>query len=265
MSSKNILHIVLSLAAMTLVVGCDNIPQDERLIYVKPAAVQRAVLIEDFTGQRCINCPDATEVIHQLQEQYGDSSVIAVGLHSGPSLRNVPYALYTAEGDEYFNHWHVESQPSGMVNRLSISKHPDWPAQVYAEIQRTASVSLRIVAQADAQARQLSVDADMMALDGLVEGKLQLWLLEDSITDFQYMPDGSVNREYVHNHVFRTSINGTWGQDISVPEGEMATRQATITISEDYDLGHLSVVAFIYNATGVLQATRARVSLHNQP
>ena len=60
-------------AAVMLLASCDNISEDERFIYVKPADVKRRVLIEDFTGQRCVNCPAAHEEIDRLQEQYGDS------------------------------------------------------------------------------------------------------------------------------------------------------------------------------------------------
>ena len=35
--------------------ACSHIDEDERLIYVKPVAASRNVLIEDFTGQRCVN------------------------------------------------------------------------------------------------------------------------------------------------------------------------------------------------------------------
>lgn len=51
----------------TLLASCSNIAEDERYIYVKPAEVKRSVLIEDFTGQRCINCPNANDEIATLQ------------------------------------------------------------------------------------------------------------------------------------------------------------------------------------------------------
>ena len=56
-------HIIpMAVAALALFTACDNIPEDDRLIYIKPAAVSRAVLIEDFTGQACVNCPAAGAV-----------------------------------------------------------------------------------------------------------------------------------------------------------------------------------------------------------
>ena len=72
------------MVAVLLISACSNIDESERLIYVEPAHVARAVLIEDFTGQRCVNCPNAVAEIERLQEAYGEENVIAVGIHSGP-------------------------------------------------------------------------------------------------------------------------------------------------------------------------------------
>ena len=66
-----------------MLTGCDYIAEDERLIYEKPEPAQRVVLLEDFTGQRCSNCPTATAVIEQLHEAYGEA-LVAVGIHCGP-------------------------------------------------------------------------------------------------------------------------------------------------------------------------------------
>lgn len=245
------------LVLLGALVACDHIPEDERFIYVKPAAVSRTVLIEDFTGQRCVNCPNATEAIEQLIEQYGDSGVIAVGIHSGPFGKSTP--LLTAEGDEYYNYWKVQEQPSGMVNRHAVSNYPSWAAQVYEEIQKTAPMSIKLEVELDKDARKIEVTSRMMATDGNVNGKLQLWLVEDSIVSPQFMPDGTAMRDYVHNHVFRQSINGTWGEDVTIPEGDSRVAFSSLDIVETYNIDHLSVVAFVYNNTGVLQATKIKI------
>ena len=47
---------VLAAAALT---SCDNVPEADRFIKLPPIEADRAVLIEDFTGQYCLNCPIA--------------------------------------------------------------------------------------------------------------------------------------------------------------------------------------------------------------
>ena len=108
-------------ALLTLTMSaCSHIDESDRLIYVKPADVKRRVLLEDFTGQRCVNCPKASDEIKALQEQYGEDHVIAVGIHSGPLgfyTKGDYLGLSTEVGDEYYDHWALEYQPVGLIDR----------------------------------------------------------------------------------------------------------------------------------------------------
>ena len=112
-------YITLMLVTL-LMAACSHIPEDEQLIYVKPAPVERSVLLEDFTGQRCVNCPLAADEIAKLHEQYGEDAIIAVSIHSGPlGFHTNPrfLGLATDVGDEYYNHWNLEFQPVGLIDR----------------------------------------------------------------------------------------------------------------------------------------------------
>lgn len=249
-----------------LCVCCDHIDEDERLIYVKPAAVGRSVLIEDFTGQNCLNCPTATQIIGELQESYGHENVVAVAIHSGDfgymrGDRNRPYPLTTDMGDAYFNHWGLSSQPVGIVNRQGASDYASWGTQVFEQLQKTARVDMRVQSAYDSEKRQIDVTVYTMGMDGNVSGKLQVWLTEDNITEGQRMPDGVWNREYTHNHVFRDAVNGAWGDDYSIQEGNVQTEKFFYTIPEDKDwkAENMHVVAFVYNDKGVEQVVSAPV------
>ena len=71
--------------AMTAVTftACDEVGENDRYILGEAIKVERGVLLEDFTGQNCINCPEAHKVIEQLEEQYGEDKFIAVSIHCG--------------------------------------------------------------------------------------------------------------------------------------------------------------------------------------
>ena len=208
------------LLAAVLMTACSHIDEDEQLIYVKPAPVERSVLLEDFTGQRCVNCPNAAEEIEKLIEQYGEDAIIAVSIHSGPlGFHTNPrfLGLATDVGDEYYNHWNPSDD-----NQIDI----------YTEIQ---------------------------GVDGNTRGKLQLWIVEDDITAFQMMPDGTRNDNYLHHHVFRAAVNGEWGEDVEVQEGYTVSNNHLITLSDEWKAENLSVIAFVYNDSGVLQVTKAKL------
>ena len=66
MKARNIL--ALMAAAVMMLTACDEVAEEDRLVYVKPPEVARCTVIEDFTGQRCINCPAVSAEIEKLQE-----------------------------------------------------------------------------------------------------------------------------------------------------------------------------------------------------
>lgn len=262
----------------TIILGltaCSNIDEDERLIYVEPAEVNRPVLIEDFTGQACVNCPNATAAIHELQETYGEENVIAVAIHCGPfaHLRsNMGNAflsdLGTKLGDEYYTHWNIEAQPGVKINRgAPIYDTNQYAAAVANELKKTSTVHFDAV-----EFSNNAVLVDLSSSDR-VEGRLQVWIVEDSInardpqTKYQqFMPDGSRRQDYVHNHVFRASLtNDAYGEPVTLEAGNKSYTQvfylqgneALDNFEHLWQKQNLSAVVFFWNEQqGVMQAIR---------
>lgn len=257
--NKAIITLTIILAAV--LTACSHIDEDERYIYQKPEQADRTVLLEDFTGQRCINCPKGTEIIEKLQEEFGDK-VIAVGIHGGPlgfAGSATVKGLATPVGDEYYNHWNLEYQPVGLVDRHGAVNYTDWTTAVVEELSKPARLNLEAEATL-LNDEKIFITVRTQGTDGHINGHLQVWVTEDNITALQMMPDGSTNREYVHNHVLRTPVNGTWGEAITVEEGKENTITLQQPLNTEWNIDHLSIIAFVYDDTGVLQATRARIS-----
>ena len=256
---------------LILLASCDHIGEDERLIEVGTGGsttptdtevVLKNVLLEDYTGQRCVNCPRGAEIIEQLQEAL-PTQFIAVGIYSGPFGKNASGALLpltTADGCEYYDHWNVEAQPGGQVNRNGNIHYNvfDWTARVMEQLNQPARVKMELTATLSGQ--QVDIALQEEGLSGTVEGQLQVWLLEDSIVAVQLMPDGSSNRDYIHNHVLRTAVNGTWGTDFTIAAGEHREQTYVLPLKEEWNVDNLSIVAFVYGVGGVEQVVKAKVS-----
>jgi len=252
-------YIVLLIAAV-LMAACSHIDEDEQLIYVKPTPVKRSVLLEDFTGQRCINCPVAAQEIAKLHEQYGEDAIIAVSIHSGPlgfHTNSRFVGLSTDVGDNYYAHWNLEYQPVGLIDRGNPAEYTAWSTLIREELQKTAPVEITL--EMSCVDNELIINSQVKGIDGDSDGKLQLWLVEDNITAFQLMPDGTRNDNYIHRHVFRAVINGEWGEDITVKEGYTVKDDHSITLTDEWNKENLSVIAFVYNSSGVLQVTKTEV------
>lgn len=252
--------------------SCSNIDEGDRLIYVKPAEVGRAVLIEDLTGQRCINCPTGTDIINGIIQTYGEDNVIAVGIHSGPlgfTGNSKRVGLMTDTGDEYYTYWANGTnlgQPSAIFNR---KKEPsdnlnNWAAEVGLIISEKANLSIDITNAYDAKKRELTTKVGAFGVNGTVNGKLQVWIVEDGIKAMQMMPDGSANQEYIHNHVFRAAVNGTWGEEVTVKEGETTSKDYSYVLPETWNADNISVVAFVYNGKGVENVAKKHIVEHEE-
>ncbi len=265
---RRLLYIAITLLLLT---ACSHIDEDERFIYVKKADVARRVLIEDFTGQRCVNCPQASLEIERLRQAYGAENVIAVSIHSGPlgfKGTATQVGLATDEGDTYYAHWGVEYQPQGMVDRQKgVLAYTDWAARVHEDIGILSSVEMSVMCTYDEATREVTVTTSTMPTSGNVDGKLQLWVVEDSVqavqlryNDVAVPSSGQVtDRDYIHHHVYRQSVNGLWGDDYHGVEGVLQQQTNHFRAADHWDARQLWVVAFVYQPQGVVQVCEAPV------
>ncbi len=247
--------------------ACSYIAEDERLLFVSTvedalqqdtATIARRVLVEDFTGQACVNCPAATTLLLEQQELYGEERVIVVGIYSGYFGKNpttgANYPLTTDEGNYYYDLWGVEVQPSALINRRGVnSVTATWATAIYNEIMLTAPLELALEAQESAEGLTITLTADAQEA---VDGVLQLWLTEDGLVSTQYLADGSRDTAYVHNHVFRASVTPLDGDPLTLASGESLTLTYTSSLDSSWAVDKLSVVAIVSDASGVLQAQR---------
>lgn len=270
MKIRKLTSILASAGFAALLASCSDIAENERLVYTPPVEVSRAVLVEDFTGQRCVNCPAAAAAIKQLQNQYGENTVITVGIYSGQfghtANGNKPLPLTTETGQAYFEHWKIEGQPAVLFNRASgiLNDGSQFSNAVRQQLQSPTPVNMTMDVDYDETAQNVTVDVSALSSEA-VSGKLQVWVLEDSIVSPQTMPDPETgvtitNKEYVHNHVFRSSVTSDiWGDALNITKDEAATASYTFAVDAAWKTKNLSIVAFVYNDNGVMQAIRRDV------
>ncbi len=254
---KKIFYSLATLAMTASLFSCDNIAESDRLIYVAPVEVSKNVLIEDFTGQRCKNCPTATETIHELQETYGETKVIAVGLYSGEFGKKIDgtmLPLTTETGCYYYNQWKVQQQPCLNIDRNGLtSDNGILQTRVAEALKNTTTVTLTPSVTYDEATRQANITVETVSSETVAGAKLQVWVIEDSIVDIQVMPTGKTNKTYVHNHVFRTTVTDRDGKAITLDANKQVTETLSVAIDDSWVAKNLSIVAFVFNDEGVKQ------------
>ena len=258
------LRIFSAIGLVATLTACSHVASDDRFIELPKVEAKRVVLIEDFTGQDCVNCPNAHETIDGLIEQYGDN-VVPVSIHAGqlsiPDTK--PLGLATEEGEYYAKQANVTIYPSGLVDRLGTPSTPnEWPTLVYNDIQVPSLFDLDLNAYCENGI--IKVKAEMTAnLESDVI--LQLWVVESSIVAMQKTLDtGTYKFDYVHNNVFRACVNGLDGQPVSLVSLVKQTSESEIALNERWKTENLAIVGFLYTPElGVLQAARCNVKPAN--
>lgn len=80
----------------------------------------RRIMLEDFTGMKCNNCPRATDVGKSLIDQFGDQ-IVFVALHNSGVFSKpddeFPLNLETETGENLRVRYQISSFPMGMLNR----------------------------------------------------------------------------------------------------------------------------------------------------
>lgn len=276
--------LLASVGLATLLTACDNIKSDERYILGEAVTAERAVLLEDFTGQNCLNCPEAHEVIEGLEEQFGSDKVIAVSIHCGSfgipvkrtNFTTGNIGLMTDEGNAIMETYGIQSFPMGVIDMGSPETYDLWATSVRNAIQKSTDVRIELSATfiADAQQPENGYAGSIKAKAEIHSGTartadVQFWIVENGIVARQKLPDGSFNDNYVHNNVFRGQmLNGIRGGSYTFANGFPTEVEAETQVrwsdKEHWEVPNLSVVCFVSDKTGVLQVSRVPVAAENR-
>lgn len=267
--SQLIISAGLLVSALT---ACNDVDYADRFKPTGDVESKKNVLIEDFTGQRCVNCPKAADAVQEMQKTFGEGRLIAVSIHGGSlsmhDSETSGIGLATDQGNEYNEHWNVKSWPKGFVDRTGgLQDYEMWNGSALERFNISPKVNLSTeVVSFDKETRTLKVKADVHGNEE-VTGRLQVWLTESNIRSVQLMPSGMTNENYVHNHVFRASINDAYGDELHLNAGESQTKEYTYQFSRSYwNEENASVVVFFYNdADGVMQVVDAPLYKNGQP
>ena len=260
MKLRNILALALFATAFT---ACETVDEDERFIGPVEFTPKKNVLIEDFTGQLCVNCPKAAQTTHMLQKAYGNEHIIPVAIH--PSTKAMPNLgspqLSSPVSDAYVTLWNVPNLPNGLVDRTEgLSLYKTWSAQAVKRMQKEALADITINSCNIDDDKNITINVDVLGkID--VEASLQLWLTEDSIKGLQKTESG-MDREYIHNHVLRDTINALYGEPITLQANQILSKNYTYTVkNEKWNTKNLDIIAFVFNdKEGVMQVVKKKIT-----
>ncbi|MBR4136520.1 MAG: Omp28 family outer membrane lipoprotein [Bacteroidales bacterium] len=263
---KKILFPIITICLTLLAFSCDRVEgpyivlDDEETITVDfpdldPASVYRKVLIEEYTGHRCPNCPAGHDKLEELITRFGDT-LIPVCIHAtslAQPTTEFPDNLMSATGTELATDWQIDGIPAGVINRANEpmgSIPARWLSKVNAVDRSHVPAAIQLVNQYNDGL--LKVNAKVTLLEPYSSPlRLSLFIVENNIVSPQINGTETIE-DYVHNHVLRGSINGTYGQLLN-GTGELTAGESYLYaksfsfVGTNWKPEHCTVVAILYD------------------
>ena len=242
--------------------SCDKVKAPYKQEVVKPETTKK-VLLEDYTGHLCPNCPVAHDIARDLHDIYEENLIIVV-VHAGDFFARTappeyPYDFRTPAGEEYLSRFVGSAGfPIGMVNRINeegdyLVDKDDWGTKIDQLLKEEPEISIEI--DAEIETEKLSGEISIEFLTNITDQAfVQIWITEDKMIKPQKVPElqGGIIEDYEHNHVLRGAVNGTWGESLpqaTYSKGDTETiRFSNFQLGDDWAAKNLSIIAFVYDS-----------------
>lgn len=233
----------------------------------------RNILIEDFTGHKCIFCPAAAELAHQLQEA-NPGRVHVASIHAGVDgigdfqSVDAEYTLDFTNPDGLFigtwfgtNDGGFVGNPRGPVSRVMnggvIFQSPgQWSSMTSTLLSEN---NLRVNLQSalnyypSTQGAFLHVEVDKIDAS-LNELGIVAYLLEDSLVGDQKMSDNSHNHNYVHRDIHRKNLNNMpFGRQLTPDDlnnGKYYVNYSFVVPNQldgNYNASNMHILIYVYD------------------
>jgi len=245
--------------------GCDYI--SEPFQYREPidtteidSNVYKNVLIDDFTGHKCVNCPEAAEMVEFMKSTpFFTGEVIAISIHTGFFAKpfNTPFDndWTTTEGDDLNSKFGPSSFPIGMVNRIDypnnhLKNYQSWPGDAVAFDSVLADIDIQPMVSYDTTSRKAMVDVKLEYLSTL-NGDYNIVVLvaESHIIAAQTSHSGDI-LDYEHNHMLRGSSNTIIGEEASrgqIDAGTEINYNTSVTLDASWVDTNCDLIIYVYD------------------
>jgi hypothetical protein len=216
--------VFLAIIGVLLTGACNEIPP--KIPEFVPPSGDRKVLIEEFSGVQCPNCPAGAAQVENLIALYGDR-IVAVTMHShltgilSAPFQDSKYDFRTESADQIVSFLNLQGIPSATIDRVMFEGENElalsptkWASKVEEALSKDAPVGIALNVQFDSLSRSLSAEVSVLAQENINgDIRIHMGLVESGLIDKQI--DGSELLEnYEHNHILRTYLTDPKGDNI---------------------------------------------------
>jgi hypothetical protein len=239
----------------------------------------RKVLVEDYTGHTCGNCPRAAENATTIVNMFGDSAIV-IAVHAGtqfspPSPPDYPDDYRTAAGTDWDGFFGMSAAglPKGCVNRSQIpypQGRTTWSVTAGTILNNPQDAKLLVTTALDTTKMLVNIDVKTTFLKAFPSTTVNICVVitEDSIVSHQKdycascpftFINGDERPDYEFEHMLRGSVNGSWGSLLKANPVINDTMSVSYNCTQldpwpvkgpanpRFNLRHTNIIVFIYN------------------
>ena len=230
-----------------------------------PTADAKRVMIEEFSGQHCPNCPTGHAAVQQIIAT-NPGKVSAATLHTNifaPQSDPIyPVDFRTTFATDILNTYGAGGVgiPCAMIDRtlfsgqtsLPILTPSTWANYVTQELTKTSYVNIVLNSNWNAAINQDSITVELHFTANASADSLNfsLMITEDSIIAGQEDPSNNIVPNYVHNDILRTMVTGSSGMKIAATKtpGRVVIYKfwTQIIDATKWNVDKLKVIAFVH-------------------
>jgi hypothetical protein len=249
----------------------------------------RNALLEEYTGHLCNSCPLAAAVALDIHES-NPNRIFVAKIHVDPgalmsfqAFNPNGSSFYTnhsnpdaiAYGKEFENGFNFTGNPSGNVNREEVDGKVfdfsgTWQSRV-GSILSDGDLKVNIQSEFNyfsaTNGGFLHVEFEKLTADE-IPMKAVVYVIQDSLVDWQLMPNNTPNEFYKHRFKHLGSLDGNaFGVNLFSADaviGDKVVLDYSYALPADIDKENLHLLIYAYNASPntyeVLQVIRQRIN-----
>lgn len=245
----------LTVTLTNLTEGEDEIPSDNTLsgtFNVTLHSFVRNVLLEEFTTEKCTNCPRVASYVHDaMNEPEFQGRLNTMENHAG---------YYTDTFTASFHNdwiWFFDNvyAPAVLYDRHAEDGEstavtcPNSKLELFEGIRKrlreTAFVSLKVTADVDGENQKINVKVTgTRAKENFTKNPARITVVLTE-TNLAAIAQAGAGGEYTHYNVGRR-VNSIWG-DVLEWNGDDYTYECSIPYTQNYVLDNLGILAFIHD------------------
>ncbi len=205
------------------------------------------VLVEEYSGTWCGNCPRILYGTQLLKEQTDKAVTVQIHLFNGDPF-------ISSQGNELAIQQNVGSVPTGKINRTINWTGPQYQnvSQVLNQIKPSSSVGLAV--NTTITGTNLAISISMGYANTSIQSRLVVYIVEDNLfhTQANYSSNlyGGLSSipNFKYDGVLRSVVSSTAGDAITVTGSEVQKNYSVTIPSNVTNICNAKVVAFLIDA-----------------